>query len=78
MFTGYDHIIPNDALMMIRSVIVSHNGGSITGFSFFNKEGKLIKKIGRTGTFWNEKTLLIEEHEVIIGVLATSDDGISF
>ncbi len=78
MFTYYDHIIPNDALMMIRSVIVSHNRDSITGFSFFDKEGKLIKKIGLTGTYWNEKTLLIEEDEVIIGVLATSDDGIGF
>ncbi len=45
--------------------------GYIRGFSFFDKEGALLWKIGiTTGSADDVVTVLLEENEVIIGVVA--------
>ena len=44
-------MIPEDALNRIRSVKI-HYDNRIIGFSFFDKRGKLLSKIGRTTRSW--------------------------
>ncbi len=61
-------MIPADALNKIRSVTIYYYT-CITGFSFFDKDGALLWKIG-----WLyagcEETVILEENEKIIGVVA--------
>ncbi len=67
--TEYDHIIPEDALLKIRSVTISYNTETISGFSFFDKDGALLWEIGWIDT--EEKdTVVLAENEVIVGVVA--------
>ncbi len=44
--TKYGHMIPKYALSKIRSVTIHHDNDRITGFSFFDKDGALLWKIG--------------------------------
>ncbi len=62
-------MIPTDALNKIRSVTI-HYYGHIKGFSFFDKDGSLLWKIGITNPVYKVDTVLLEENEVIIGVVA--------
>jgi hypothetical protein len=54
----------------IRSVTLYHNRHSIWGFFFFDKEGALLWKIGNTDSWFKTETVLLEENEVIVGVVA--------
>jgi hypothetical protein len=48
-----------------------HYGDCIRGFSFFDKEGALLWKIGETtDSYLKVETVLIGDNEVIIGVVA--------
>ncbi len=69
-FKYYDHMIPNEALNTIRSVTI-HYTNCINGFSFFDKDKALLWKIGLTT--WSglkQETVLLEEYEVIVGLVA--------
>ncbi len=65
-------MIPADALKRIRSVSIHYNPVScIFGFSFFDKDGALLWKIGKTTASWmKEEIVVLEENEVIVGVVA--------
>jgi hypothetical protein len=68
--TKYTHIMPEGSHNKIRSVSI-HYLGCINGFSFFDKDKKLLWKIGNTTNRTNcVKTVVIEENEVIVGVVA--------
>ena len=69
LITDYYHMIPADALHKIRSVTIYYFG-SICGFSFFDKDGALLWKHGYTYSGLREDTVLLEENEVILGVVA--------
>ena len=62
-------MFPKDALNKIRSVDI-HHVESIVGFSFFDKDGALLWKIGDTTPGYEKETVLLEENEVIVGVVA--------
>ena len=65
-------MIPKDALKKIRSVgIHIHYHSHIGGFSFFDKDGALLWKIGVTTDQYDKvETVLLAENEVIVGVVA--------
>ena len=68
--TNYTYMIPKDALNKIRRVSIHYNN-LIGGFSFFDKDGALLWKIGNTANQYLEKeTVMLEENEVIVGVVA--------
>jgi hypothetical protein len=69
--TNYSFIIPADELNKIRSVTIHYvHNLHILGFSFFDKVGALLWKIGDS-SFWLETAIvLLEENEVIVGVVA--------
>ncbi len=67
--TKYDHMLPTDALNKIRSVTIHHNTFCIFGFKFFDKDGALLWKHGWTDGSRKE-TVVLEENEVIVGVVA--------
>ncbi len=62
-------MMPADALNKIRSVTI-HYRSFIWGFSFFDKDKKPLWKIGSTHRNWKNETVLLEENEVIVGVVA--------
>ncbi len=62
-------MIPADALHRIRSVTI-HNNYRIQGFSFFDKDSKLLWKIGNTDPGWLKETVVLAENERIVGVVA--------
>ncbi len=66
----YDHMIPADALKKIRSVTIHFGTSCIWGFSFFDKDGALLWKIGDTRSNWKKEIVVLEENEVIVGVVA--------
>ncbi len=72
--TKYTHMMPADAHNKIRSVTIHYEyyiEGSIWGFSFFDKDGALLWKIGNTTDYLSMKeTVEIAENERIIGVKA--------
>jgi hypothetical protein len=69
--TYYDHMMPTGSHNKIRSVTIHHDDECIDGFSFFDKEGALLWKIGwTTGSYLKVETVLIAEDERIIGVVA--------
>ncbi len=49
--TDYSHMIPTDALSKLRSVTIHYNN-YIRGFSFFDKDGEELWKIGETTNSW--------------------------
>ncbi len=68
--TKYTFMMPADAHNKIRSVTIYHDG-YIFGFSFFDKDGDLLYKIGDTTDLKLKKeTVEIAENERIIGVKA--------
>jgi hypothetical protein len=68
--TEFDYFIPADALKRIRSVTI-HYSGAIYGFSFFDKGWALLWEIGNnTESYFKEETVLLEENEVFVGVVA--------
>ena len=64
----FNHIMPEDVPEKIKSVNIYYTG-FINGFHFFDKDGVLIWQIGATGSDWIKKTVLLEDDEVIIGVI---------
>jgi hypothetical protein len=70
LITDYYHMIPADALHKIRSVTIYYFG-SICGFSFFDKDGALLWKIGFTLLEYDKETVMLEENEAIVGVNAS-------
>ncbi len=65
-------MIPKDALNKIRSVTI-HYGGCIRGFSFFDKDGALLWEIGLMHSDMDQEKVVLEENEVIVGVVAKVD-----
>jgi hypothetical protein len=65
-------MIPADALHKIRSVKIGYHSRAITGFEFLDKDGARLWKIGRSEWFYwyNWDTVVLEENEVIVGVVA--------
>ncbi len=61
-------MIPADAINKIRSVTIYYYS-CIRGFSFFDKDGALLWKIGYTNAA-RGRTVQLEENEVIVGVVA--------
>ncbi len=61
--------MPEGSHNKIRSVSI-HYCGSIGGFSFFDKEGALLWEIGYIESWLKVETVLLEENERIIGVVA--------
>ncbi len=69
--TDYSFMIPADALHKIRSAnIYNYNGDYIVGFKFFDKDGALLWEHGLICTDYENKTVVLEENEVIVGVVA--------
>ena len=67
----YTHMMPEGCHNKIRSVSIHYNSNCIRGFSFFDKEGALLWKIGLIGLSWmTVETVLIGENERIVGVVA--------
>ncbi len=62
-------MIPADALNKMRSVTI-HYLSYIVGFCFFDKDGALLWEIGSTLSYWSKETVVLEENEVILGVVA--------
>ncbi len=62
-------MLPADALNKIRSVTIYY-WTCIHGFSFFDKDGALLWKIGYTDPEFEGETVVLEENEVIVGVVA--------
>ncbi len=52
-------MIPADALKRVRSVTI-HYRRCIEGFSFFDKDGALLRKIGHTDSGLSENIVIIE------------------
>ncbi len=75
--TSYTHMLPKGSHKMIRLVSI-HNfyAEEICGFSFFDKEGALLWKIGITDSSLKVETVLIAENEVIVGVKAKLAKGV--
>ncbi len=62
-------MIPADALKKIRSVTIHHDQ-RINGFSFFDKDGALLWEHGYLQPWFEKETVVLEENEVIVGVVA--------
>ncbi len=63
--------MPADAIKKIRSVNIHHqHDACIEGFFFFDKDGALLWKIGETDPGYEYETVVLEENEVIVGVVA--------
>ncbi len=64
-------MIPKKALNKIRSVTIHihYYSGCIYGFSFFDKDKKLLWEIGGIDPKFTE-TVVLAENEVIVGVVA--------
>ncbi len=67
--TYYDHILPAGSHNRIRSVNIYYID-QIAGFSFHDKEGALLWKIGNNWSRFEKETVDIAENEVIFGVVA--------
>ncbi len=65
----YDYMIPKDGLKKIRSVTIYYYA-HIGGFSFFDKDGALLWKHGCTLSGFDRETVVLEDNEVIVGVVA--------
>ena len=65
-----------DALNKIGSVTIHYYiNHCIFGFSFFDKDGALLYKIGLTESYMKQETVLLEDNEVIVGVVAKLYSG---
>ncbi len=64
-------MMPADAHTKIRSVTIHNNNYCIYGFSFFDKDGALLYKIGyTTNDSLAKETVMLAENERIVGVVA--------
>jgi hypothetical protein len=64
-------MLPAGAHKMIRSVRIHYYANDfIQGFSFFDKEGALLWKIGGIASWMDFETVLVGESEAIVGVVA--------
>jgi hypothetical protein len=71
----YDHLIPEGCHKRIRSVSIFYSY-CITGLSFFDKDKKLLWKLGKpTYPGDDVETVLINKNEIIIGVVAKQLQG---
>ena len=68
--TEHTHMIPADALNKIRSVTIYYNTHHIMGFSFFDKDRKLLWETGDTYAGFDKETVMLADNEVIVGVVA--------
>jgi len=73
--TSYDFILPAHTTTSIRRVIIHFCSYSIGGFSFLDKDGATLFEIGATWLGFNAETVLLEENEVIVGVVAKLWEG---
>ena len=62
-------MMPADAHNKIRSVTIYYRD-CIDGFSFFDKDGALLCKIGNIDIEMDVETVMLEENEVIVGLIA--------
>jgi hypothetical protein len=69
-------MMPEGATKMIRSVKIFHNDFVVSGFQFFEKEGKLIFKIGDSHPSLKVDKVGLADNEVIIGVVARLIPGL--
>jgi hypothetical protein len=74
--TDFTFMIPADAFEKIRSVTI-HYYSCIVGFSFFDKDGALLWKHGNTASRTNKEKVVLEENEVIVGVVAKLHEHLS-
>ncbi len=72
--TWFIHMIPTDAINKIRSVGIYY-GAYIFSFRFFDKDKKLLWRIGLSTSTSNNVKVLLGEDEVIVGVLAKLSPG---
>ncbi len=63
------YMIPADALHKIRSVTIHYSDVCIWCFSFFDKDGALLWKIGYYESWSEYETVMLAENEVIVGVV---------
>ena len=68
-------MIPADALNKIRSVTIHYDNHCIRGFSFFDKDGALLWEIGFIDSDLDWETVVLEENEVVVGVVAKLYQG---
>ncbi len=69
-------MIPADALNKISRVTIHYYTSEyICGFSFFDKDGALLYKIGKTWSDLKKETVVLAENEVIVGVVAKLYQG---
>ena len=61
--------MPEKVPKKIRSVNI-HYRSTIHGFWFFDKDGALLWKIGWIESWFDHKIVMLEENEVIVGVVA--------
>ncbi len=82
--TYFDHIMPEWAQKKIRTIEIFYDGfdSCICGLAFFDKHRKLIWKIGgkkarylTSERPYEVETVLIEENEVVVGVVAKLRQG---
>ena len=69
-------MMPKDAYLRIKTVFIFYvNRLFVCGFQFFDQQNQLIWEIGYTKTDKKE-TLVLEDNEVIFGVVAKLDFGL--
>jgi len=69
--TNYTHMAPADSIDKIRHVTVHcYPDEGTSGFTFFDKDMKILWKHGLTGSSYTQETVDIAEDERIIGVKA--------
>ena len=70
------YMMPKGAHNRIRSVKIYYRRyGYIIGFSFFDKDGALLWKVGNADSKLEVETVGLAENEVIIGVVAKLAPG---
>jgi hypothetical protein len=65
-------MMPTNAHLRIKTVLIFYvNSLFVCGFQFFDNQNKIIWEIGYTNQFLDaKKTVILEDNEVIIGVVA--------
>ncbi len=63
-------MMPSDAYKRIKTVNIYHNRCYIIDFQFFDKDQKVIFRLGETGSDYCVETIVLRDNEVIIGIIA--------
>jgi hypothetical protein len=72
-------MIPKNALNKIRSIKIYYEEDElIMGFRFFDKDGALLWKHGDTLSRLKKETVVLEENEAIVGVIAPESCSSNF